>query len=41
VNIDGALAVGMQATLFEGEMATVFEAVENLGVSLASQRVAD
>jgi putative hydrolase of the HAD superfamily len=41
VNIDGARAVGMHATLFEGEMATVFEALEKLGVSLASQRVAD
>jgi putative hydrolase of the HAD superfamily len=40
VNIDGALAVGMHAALFAGDMATVFDAVEKLGVSLGAQNVA-
>ena len=40
VNIDGALAVGMHAALFAGNMATVIDAVKQLGVSLESQPVA-
>ncbi len=41
VNIDGARAVGMHATLFEGEVATAYEAVERLGVPLAMRKAAD
>jgi putative hydrolase of the HAD superfamily len=41
VNIDGALAVGMHAALFEGDMETVYHAVERLGEPLAEPRAAD
>ncbi len=41
VNIDGAQAVGMHATLFEGDLETVHDAVEDLGVNLAARKAAD
>jgi putative hydrolase of the HAD superfamily len=34
VNVDGALAVGMHAVLFEGAMSTVYDAVERLRADL-------
>lgn len=41
VNIEGARAVGMHATLFEGDVAAVYAAMENLGIALAAQKAAD
>jgi putative hydrolase of the HAD superfamily len=41
VNIDGARAVGMHASLFEGDMATVYDAVDNLGAPLSSRKAAE
>ena len=41
VNIDGARAVGMHAGLFEGDVETAYEAVEQLGVSLQMRKAAD
>ena len=41
VNIEGARAVGLHASLFEGDMDTVYEAVERLGVPLLLRKAAD
>lgn len=40
VNIDGAQAVGMHATLFAGDMNTVYDAVEKLGTPLVARNLA-
>ena len=39
VNIDGALAVGMHAALFAGDMNTVYDAVEKLGTPLVARNL--
>ena len=40
-NVEGARAVGMHATLFEGNTETAYAAVERLGVTLAERKGAD
>jgi putative hydrolase of the HAD superfamily len=41
VNIDGARAVGMHALLFEGEILSVYDAVDRLGKPLAVREPAE
>jgi putative hydrolase of the HAD superfamily len=41
VNIDGAHAVHMHATLFEGDAEVAYDAIERLGVDLAQRKAAD
>jgi putative hydrolase of the HAD superfamily len=41
VNIDGAHAVHIRATLFEGDAEVAYDAIERLGVDLAQRKAAD